>query len=774
MRSTLSNRAVALAFAVLASLSARAEGPVDRILSDGWRFSRDAGATWSDVRVPHDWAIAGPFDTNAANGATGKLPWRGKGVYRRDLVLSPSDAAQLASGGRAYLKFDGAMASPRVRVNGRDAGGWDYGYMSFALDVTDKVRTGTNALEVVCDTTHLESRWYPGAGLYRRVVLSLRPRRHVLPGTLSITTPVVTKEKATVRVAYSTPEGPTNTSFVVSRPRLWDVDDPHLYELDLFGEKFRYGIRTCAFTADDGFHLNGRRVQLKGANLHADLGILGMAFDRSAKRRQLQLMKEMGVNAIRTAHNPPSPETLELCDEMGLLVWDECFDKWDATAGRRADQELEEYVVRNLRAFVRRDRNHPSVVVWSISNEIWEWDPNHDYGDVTARWRQRTPDGQTQRRNSLFAAAVRGEDPTRPVACGNRPFMNEPRILDLDLWKDLDVIGWNYHGSYAEGHARAPQKPVVYSESASAFSSYGFFEDAVPTHPASFVREEGPRQVDGMDLCRGEDIADVDFDRMERDRYVAGEFVWTGIDYLGEPAPFKKAARSSYFGCVDLTGVPKDRFYLYRAHWKSDAYTLHIVPHWNWRGKEREKRAVFVYTNGDEGELFLNGRSLGRRRKGDPCPLTNAYYAVTSKYRLMWTDIAYEPGEIRAVAWKDGRKLGEEVVRTAGAPVALKATAEPLLTGGADELRWVQVDAVDDRGIRNPLAANRVRFRLDGPGEIVAVGNGDPLGMRSFAATDGHDLFYGKATLAIRRLAKGRIRLTVSSDDLRDAVLAVE
>ena len=754
-------------FLVVLSLAASVGGAGEITLTDGWEFRREGAADWQAVRVPHDWAISGPFDAAAKSGGTGKLPWKGKGEYRRTLALSADDAATLRAGGRAYLTFDGVMSCPRVRVNGKDAGGWDYGYLGFTLDVTDKVRAGDNLVEVSCDNTHQDPRWYPGAGIYRRVRFAVRPRNHVIPGTLAITVPEVAKDAATVRVAYRTPEGPTNYSFRVANPRLWDVDDPYLYALDLPDERVRYGIRTFRFTPDDGFHLNGRRVQLKGANLHADLGLLGMAFDRSAMRRQLHIMKEMGVNAIRTSHNPPAPEMLDLCDEMGILVWDECFDKWEATAGRRPDQNLEDFVVRNLRQFVRRDRNHPSVVVWSVSNEIWEWDPAHPIRS-DLRWSDRGPEGQTKARNDLFAATVKAEDPTRPVGCGNRPYMNEKRVLDLRLWDSMDVIGWNYYRSYADAHAAYPDKGLVYSESASAVSTGGFFADRVPEAKFQYGSDSKVSpQVDGMDLTACLDIADAEFDRMERDRYVAGEFVWTGIDYLGEPSPFDREARSSYFGCVDLTGRPKDRFYLYRAHWKPDARTLHIVPHWNWEGTAHPKRTVMVYTNGDEAELFLNGRSLGRHRKGGTCPLTNAYYSAVSKYRLIWTDVAYEPGELKAVAWKGGVRIGEETVRTAGAVAALRATVEPRLSDEADELRWVGVEAVDAKGVPHPFAKNRVSFRLEGPGVILGVGNGDPTGMKPFTETESHDLFFGKAMAVIRRTGPGRLALTVSAEGLR-------
>ena len=314
--------AAALAVAVAGS----ARGASRTTLSDGWRFSRDGGTTWETVSVPHDWAIAGPYDMTEPTGDTARLPWRGRGLYRRTFTVSDADAACLAAGGRAYLSFDGIMASPRIKVNGRDAGGWDYGYLGQDLDVSRLVRAGKNEVEVAVDTTKHFSRWYPGAGIYRKVVFSVRPRGHVIPGTLAITTPCITAGSASVHVSCVTTEGPTNFSFEVDSPRLWNVDDPHLYEITIAGERFRYGIRSARFTADDGFHLNGRRVQLKGVNLHSDMGILGAAFDRSAAERQLRIMREMGVNAVRTSHNPHAPEFMDLCDEMGMLVWNECFD----------------------------------------------------------------------------------------------------------------------------------------------------------------------------------------------------------------------------------------------------------------------------------------------------------------------------------------------------------------------------------------------------------------------------------------------------------------
>ena len=564
----------------------------------------------------------------------------------------------------------------------------------------------------------------------------------------------------------------------IEKPALWDVDAPNLYEAEvrlvkgdqtLSCERVRFGIRTIAFPvpldgpatndwAANGFHLNGRRVQFKGVDLHSDLGLLGMAFDKSAMRRQLQIMKNMGANALRTSHNCPAPEVLDLCDEMGILVWDEAFDKWDGTAGRRPEQNLEEYVARNLRQFVRRDRNHPCVVIWSMSNEI-----------VTPDYKGKNyVDGLTKARCTYFREQMRLEDTTRPVGNGNICWMSEPKYLGQNMFDDLDITGWNYGACYRRVKAKYPAKPIVYSESASAFSSYGFYLNPPPNGKHTYGNDQF--QVDSYDHNAGPDIPDVEFNYMEQDVYNCGEFVWTGIDYLGEPTPYWKDSRSSYFGIVDLTGVPKDRFYLYRSYWNKQAETIHILPHWNWKGLEGKSVPVYVYTSGDRAELFLNGRSLGTRRKGElqKNPYSS-YYDVCAKYRLRWFDVPYEPGELKAVAYRGETKLGETVMRTAGEPVAVKLTVEPKLTDSPDELVWVQVDVVDAKGVRNPLAMDRVSFKLSGPGQILGVGNGNAHAFEAFTKTDSHPLFYGKAVAVIRRDAPGDLKLTVSASGLAPA-----
>ena len=791
----------------------------DCILSDGWLFSRD-GSSWREVSVPHDWAIEGQFDAASKDGDTGKLPWRGVGTYRRQFVVSARDAA-----GTVALDFDGVMARPKVYVNGKFAGGWDYGYQSFRVDATPFVVPGTNLLEVVADTRRHRSRWYPGGGINRKVVLKTMPKAHFVYNSIAVTTPVAEKDRAVVRVRWATTnavdgaqvkvrlllDGAEKSSHTaraekgelsidVADPKLWDVDSPSLYwaECTLSSggetvtESVRFGIRKIAFPvgvgadADswekNGFHLNGRRVQLKGVNLHEDMGLLGRAYNRSAVRRQLLLMKDMGANALRTSHNPVAPETLDLCDELGIVVWDECFDKWDDTASRFPDEPLEPYIERNLRAFVRRDRNHPCVIVWSMGNEIGGC--AGDKKDFT-----HDPDGMTRARCARFRDVMLREDETRPVGNGNMPHVAKDEFFGMRIWDDLDITGWNYLGSHEKAKAKYPAKPVIYTESASAGSTYGFY--AGPSLKPYGYRngaEFAAKQMDSYDLGTTIDIADLEFDRMERSPWCAGEFVWTGIDYLGEPIPFRTEARSSYFGIVDLTGVPKDRYWLYRAYWNTKDETVHILPHWNWGNGEwgtgngergsgnglpaealakagERKVPVFVYTSGDSAELFINGRSQGMRRKG-PYDLsggrTNACYQVCGKYRLMWFDTLYEPGEVKAVAYRQGKRIGEAVVRTAGKPVALKLSQDY----DDGEYAFFQVDAVDAAGVRNPLADNGLSLSVSGPGRIVAVGNGNPRAMESFAYPSAHSLFFGKAVVVVRREGSGRITLSASADGL--------
>jgi beta-galactosidase len=745
-------------------------------LREGWEFSRD-GKSWKKVRLPHDWAVEFPFDLKLG-GDTGALPWKGEGVYRKTVKVPASSAGKFVA-----LRFGGAMANPEVFLNGEKVGGWDYGYMTFEVDVSQKIKFGEdNELVVKVDTEAHRSRWYPGAGLYRDVKLVIEDSEdRAIWGSVKITTPEITKAKAKVRVEYLTPVSASVivNEFEIENPVLWDVVNPKLYETVICGKTYRYGIRTAEFTADDGFRLNGRRVQLKGVNLHSDLGPLGMAFDKGAMRRQLERMKDMGVNAIRTSHNACAPELLDLCDEMGFVVWNECFDKWDSTAGISETPEgiagQDEYVVRNLRQFVRRDRNHPSVVCWSIGNEIWldgeayphPWKGNKPY-----------PQGTSAARCSKYRDAVRAEDVTRPVGIG----CCFQQAIERGDYAALDLTGWNYREQYRPMKAKYPAMPVVYSESASAFSTHGYYPDVPSANPTNYVGGRDT-EIDGYDRCAASwaDIPDLEFARMERDRYCGGEFVWTGIDYLGEPSPSSSICRSSFFGICDLCALPKDRYYLYRSVWNDRSETVHLLPHWTWDGREGEKVSVACYTSGDEAELFLNGESQGRRKKAtglipDPLPGKDSpdYYKITERYRLTW-EVPYEPGEIKVVAYRNGRYIGEDFRKTAFKPAAVRLTPEkPDLADG--ELGFVVVELTDDDGTPVPRACDRVSFALEGPGEIVAVGNGSMNGLDSFKAVDSHPLFYGRALVIVRRTGGSGLplKLTASVPKIRSATVAIE
>jgi hypothetical protein len=618
----------------------------------GWQFAKGEqpaakesnfdDSKWQAVRLPHDWAIAGPFDPNG-NGNTGKLPWQGVGWYRKTF------AAKGAAGQRVYFDFDGVMAFPKVYVNGQLAGSWNYGYTSFRVDATPYIRFGqNNVIAVEVDTRRHQSRWYPGAGIYRKVTMTVAGAVHIAHWGTFVSTPAVSDARATVRVQTTVenhlasaqnlsvevllldPSGkqvaagtrPAEVSangavtvdqqLLTLRPERWDLASPKLYTAvvtvragDAVADKetAAFGIRSFQFTANDGFYLNGRRIQLHGVCLHHDLGALGAAFNMRAMQRELEIMKDMGVNAVRTSHNPPAPELLELCDRMGLFVWDEAFDKWNAT-GDNVDgvAGVLPNADRHITSMVRRDRNHPSIFVWSVGNEVGT--------SVDER-----SDGMSFGRLAAMRDMVLKQDATRPVgiAC------HTPNTVAQPVYDPLDLTGWNYAHRYDNYRVMYPDKPILYTESASAFSTRGFYAFPVPNGKTDY--SSGTNLLSSYDLNSAgySDIADAEFALMEKDKFVAGEFVWTGFDYLGEPAPSREA-RSSYFGIVDLAGIPKDRFYLYRSFWKPEEKTIHILPHWNWPDRVGKTVPVFVYTNGDSAELFLNGKSLGKRTKSTVPP----------------------------------------------------------------------------------------------------------------------------------------------------------
>lgn len=820
MRNALAPAVGVLLIGVLCA-PAQSEQRVE-VLTDGWKFAAGpqtdgaspdtSDANWRPVRIPHDWAISGAPDAEL-DGATGKLQWRGEGWYRKRVNIAADDSTR-----RVYLLFDGVMSEPTVYVNGKKAGGWDYGYNSFWVDATQHIKFGEeNLIAVHADTTKHRSRWYPGAGLYRKVSLHVREAIHAEHWGTHVTCKVSDSGEATISVRseirnhLTTPQdikaelvlmgpdgagaiaGPVEKSKTIPAQgavvvehkfqqkdfEAWGPRNPKLYsvrlrvmqgdnELDQTSTSF--GIRKIEFTPKYGFYLNGKRLELKGVNLHHDHGPLGAAFYPRAMQRQLEIMKDMGVNAIRTSHNAPAPELLDMCDRMGLLVIDELFDKWDDTADLHDQEEFEPFMRRNVANFVRRDRNHPCIITWSIGNEISAILGAKDEG--------------AKAKVDYVVSQFKRHDDSRPLtmAC------HMPQVLDTQTLDSLDIQSWNYGRKYKPSFERYPDKPHIYTESASTLSTRGYYHLPLPENKTDYV--DADRQVDSYDhnAARWSDVPDVEFARMDADRHVAGEFVWTGFDYLGEPTPFDdkwakergegaESARSSYFGIVDLCGIPKDRYYLYRSYWAPGKTTIHILPHWNWSGRDGEPTPVYVYTNGDEAELMLNGKSLGRRKKteGKPDPAASAA-ELMPYYRLQWNDVPYEPGELTAVAYRDGKEIGSATVRTAGEPEKLRLTPDRnrLAADGLD-LCYVLVELIDPSGVLCPHADSEVKFTVSGPAEIVGLGNGDPTSMEPFVG-DSRRLFHGKAMVILRTQpgAAGDVKLTATSEGVAPVSVTVK
>ena len=774
---------------------------------------------WRPVTLPHDWAIEGPFLTTGPYGGMGRLKTWGPAWYRRTLDIPAVDR-----GKKIFLDVDGAMSYASVWVNGHLAGGWPYGYNSFRIDLTPWLRPGgANQLAIRLDNPPESARWYPGAGLYRNVWLTKTAPVHVGQWGVTVTTPEVSADSARVawRVAVdnegSTPASTTVTTELyaldghgrivgrpvattvsapatvaagttgtvsgattVSKPRLWGpppTQAPHRYALVatvrqdgrvVDRTETPFGIRAVRFDPDRGLSVNGEHIPLRGVNNHHDLGALGAAFNVRAAERQLEIVRAMGANAVRLSHNPPDPQLLDLADRMGFLVMDEVFDSWE-----RKKTPLDFHLIfpdwheQDLRAMIRRDRNHPSIIIWSIGNEVGE-QYTDKAGAAVARELHRI---------------AREEDPTRPTTTA----MNYAKS-DMPLPAEVDVIGLNYQGEgirqdpefegtdrirtppqYPLFHAKFPDKMILSTESASAFSSRGVY--LFPVHPAnsSIVRDgrggdSASKQVSAYELYAVDFGASADkvFASLDRNPYVAGEFVWTGFDYLGEPTPYYDA-RSSYSGIVDLAGFPKDRYYLYQSRWRPDLPMVHVLPHWTWPDRVGRITPVHVFTSGDEAELFVNGKSQGRQKK--------APYA----YRLRWDAVKYEPGEITVVAYKNGKEWAQQTVRTAGAPAALQVQADrTALASDGRDLAFVTVRIVDKDGLPAPRAMDRVRFTVEGPADLVATDNGDATSFESFQAKD-RAAFNGLVLGIVRTRTGAGGTITVRADGagLKGAVVTL-
>jgi beta-galactosidase len=791
---------------------------------------------WRALNLPHDWGVEGPFVQDYP-GETGKLPWWGIGWYRKHFSVPAADA-----GRQIFLDVDGAMSHAKVWLNGQAVGGWAYGYASWRVDLTPFIKPGAeNVLAIRLDNPPDSSRWYPGGGIYRNVWLVKTAPVHIVKDGLfvsakfqntnnlpqgvaeiriaaEVANTAATSAAARVKSEVFDPAGkPVGTTFrtntvtplsrqqfsstlylaptgedlgflyavgddvVFHKPVLWSLENPKLYKLvttvEVAGRiidrvETRFGIRTVEFTINDGLHLNGRRVPIKGVCNHHDLGALGAAFNTRAAERQVEILKEMGCNAIRTSHNPPAPELLDLCDRLGMIVMDEAFDCWEINkTPNDYHRDFPTAHEKDIRAYVRRDRNHPCVVLWSIGNEIPE---------------QSRPRGLELARQ--LSGIVHDEDPTRPTtfAC------SDTRGGYNGYQNGVDVFGYNYKPwEYKKFRTANPAIPIFGSETSSCISSRGeyFF-------PVSEDKSEGRAdfQMSSYDLYAPgwATPPDAEFRGQDAAPFVAGEFVWTGFDYLGEPTPYnsdmsnlanftdpaqraalkqelealgkiKVPSRSSYFGIVDLAGFKKDRFYLYQARWRPDFPMAHLLPHWNWPDRAGQATPVHVYTSGDAAELFLNGKSLGKKSKGQ------------FEYRLRWNDVLYQPGELKVVAYKNGKPWATDTVKTTGQPAQLILSADrATINANGEDLAFITVRVADQAGLTVPRSKPTIKFTLAGAGEIAATDNGDATSFVPFQSPSRPA--YNGLALAIVRSTKtpGNIRLTASAEGLKPATISIQ
>lgn len=795
-----------IAFMTLAlALSSVCQAQSRKVINlPSWDFSRD-GKSWSQVSVPHDWAISGPFDKKwdlqmvaieqngekektEKSGRSGALPWIGEGMYQMKWTAPKGYK-------RAVLVFDGAMSQPVVCVNGKEAGKWAYGYNAFRIDITPFIQFGkSNLIEVHLNNVEESSRWYPGGGLYRPVSVELYGNENfstwdtfvrtlkadkqeaevevnaLLEGKIgkSGKTVIALLDEAGTKVAEQTIKGATpeiKTTLKVANPQLWSPESPHLYQVKLTryeGKKvadvqtLKTGIRTIAVSKDYGFQLNGVTRKLKGVCLHHDLGPLGAAENKAALIRQIKMMKQMGCDAIRTAHNMPSTMQMEICDSLGMMVMAESFDMWIYPKCKNGYAKFfKEWSDKDITNLVKHHRNHPSIVMWSIGNEIPE------------QWSQEGVQIAKHLQDICHQY-----DPSRPVTQG----MDKAEdALKSGFAQVMDVPGFNYRvHKYYKNIEQLPQGFLLGSETASTVSSRGVYKfPVVVSDKATYP--DGQCSSYDTEYCSWSNLPDDDWKMQDDYSWVIGEFVWTGYDYLGEPTPYDTywPSRSSYFGICDLAGLPKDRYYMYRARWNEQQHTTHLLPHWNWKGREGQVTPVYCYTDGVEGELFVNGKSQGRVRKDKSSRL--------DRYRLRWNNVKYEPGEIRVVTYNQyGDKVGEDVKRTAGEPAQMKFSVETpdhepiacmvegctdehnvLLNADGNDLAFITVSLQDKDGNECPLADDELTFEVSGAGTFKAACNGDATSLEPFAQPQ-MKLFSGKLVVIVQSSKqKGDIILKV-------------
>ena len=801
----------------------------EQTLQKRWKFSREDNpefsesayndAHWQSVTVPHDWAIYGPFDMEndiqrtaikqdgqkAAiehTGRTGGLPFVGVGWYRTTF-----DVSTLTNDKEVFVQFDGAMSNPEVYVNGQKAGEWHNGYNTFFLNITPYVKAKNNTLAVRLNNLTQMSRWYPGAGLYRNVHIITKNKTHIPIWGIQITTPEVTNNFAKVvvntefvaakkeaiaaettifnqrgeKVAHSSNQATAyttdkiTTELYIDKPLLWDIGKPNLYKAvtklyengQLKDEvSTTFGVRTIELKPNDGLYLNGRKIKIQGVCMHHDLGALGAAVNESAIRRQIRTMQDMGANAIRTSHNMPAPEYVRAADELGMLLAVESFDEWAiAKVENGYHLYFKEWAEKDLTNLVKHYRNNPSVLMWFIGNEVEE--QSAESGSQVAYYLQ---------------SIVQKLDPTRPVSNG----MDRPQdILRNNMAATMQLAGFNYRPfKYREAYKKLPQRLFLGSETASTVSSRGVYKFPVVRKSMAKYADMQSSSYD-VEHCGWSNLPEDDWIHREDLPYMIGEFIWTGFDYLGEPTPYyvEWPSHSSYFGAVDLAGLPKDRFYLYRSHWNKEAETLHILPHWNWEGREGETTPIFVYTNYPSAELFINGKSQGKRYKdlsikleeeekdGNPEDLERQ-----KRYRLMWMDTKYEAGVVKVVAYdNNGKAVAEKEIRTAGKPYALRLTThkETAFSPNGKDLAYITVEAVDKDGNLCPNVNDLVTFSVKGVGSYRAAANGDPTCTDVFHLPKMH-LFNGKLVVIVQSgEEKGKTTLKAQSKRLKGEITII-
>ena len=742
----------------------------------------------------------GEKEPTEKSGRSGSLPWIGEGRYKRKFSI-PSNFY-----GHAELVFDGAMSEPSVHVNGEKAGSWAYGYNAFRVDITPFIHTGENDLYVHLENMEESSRWYPGAGIYRPVKLVLTDNAHIDDWSIVVRTVSIKNGKAEVEVeatmvnatspelqvdmilrgpdgniytaesdpylrrrgySYIKDDGKVFAHFTVDDAKLWSPETPNLYELDVIllvpaewgnphsinqvidRKRIRTGIRTVKVSREGGFQLNGKTRKLKGVCLHHDLGPLGAAVNKAALIRQIKTMKDMGCDAIRTSHNMPSQMQMDICDSLGMMVMAESFDMWLYPKCKNGyARDFNEWADKDITNLILANRNHPSIVMWSIGNEIPE--QGSDKG----------------RQLSIHLQGLcHALDPTRPVTQG---LDRAEEALRSGVAQVMDVPGFNYRvHKYDKNIKQLPQGFLLGSETASTVSSRGVYKFPVeitdnsqyaswaPTYnPEAIKTADGQCSSYDVEYCSWSNLPDDDWRWQDDKDWVIGEFVWTGYDYLGEPTPYDEywPSRSSYFGICDLAGLPKDRFFLYRSHWNKDDHTIHLLPHWTWPNRKGQVTPVYCYTDYDEAELFVNGKSQGRIKKNPKERL--------DRYRLRWNDVKYEPGEVKVVVYDAvGQPAGEKVMKTAGKPAALKTEVwtqssnlqSPIsnLQSSGDDLAFVTVSLVDKRSSLIPDADDQLRFEVSGAGTFKAVCNGDATSLESFTKPT-MKLFHGQLVVIVQ------------------------